>query len=313
MSHSRGMRAWLIFGLLSLLACPTTGATDGGLDGSGDASLPDAGPDDGGGGGDGGTDAGCTLPGCTPCEQGGELCDGQRVCDPATQVCVTACVAGSTRCSGVKVETCGADRLWSAEQSCALGTLCTADECSAPSACAAQVPACCALPEDCGTLSTPFTCQECRSIVRNEFCIAGACEDELAVRVDFTLRADASALDGAVRLAIESGMVTIYRGISSDGTAVTCRWVLDDASGPSPHDAQDPRLNATLSRYFNYTGGTGNDIFDALLLGIPQGPGQTIVLTMYDRNQGRGFSLARGCVENVEPVMGQLVLLTLAP
>ncbi|RMG20394.1 MAG: hypothetical protein D6729_02935 [Deltaproteobacteria bacterium] len=287
-------------GLAALACAPAGGGGDAGSDGG---ALPDGGgdggPGDGGtadGGDDGGSDAGCSDPACLPCAQGGTFCPGTQVCHMGA--CVDPCTPGETRCDGPRVQTCESDGVsWSASARCGDDSLCRGNGCIAVASCQDEVPPCCALPRDCGTLSTPFTCPECRTVVRGGYCLAGACTPEPATRHDVYLLADATALSPSAQQAVVSGVVTVYRSPAADGRPATCAVLLGGT--PSPHDAKDPAFDAVISRPYNFSFGAGNNVYRALVQGIPEGSDQTVVLSVFDGAGGAGTRLGRGCIDGV--------------
>ncbi|MDF1563943.1 MAG: hypothetical protein P1V51_12920 [Deltaproteobacteria bacterium] len=270
---------------LLITACP--GPAPGGDGGSPDATSDGGPPADGGldgGGEDGGVDGG---------EDGG--CPGCGECTPE-----------ATRCEGPRLATCDTLGRWLPAETCA-GGLCRQDTCVAVSTCEAEQPACCALPEDCGLLEWRFTCAECRPVDAEADCLSGLCAARTLTTVDLTLRASARDLLPATRLAVRSGVMTLYRAESSDGRSVDCALIEGGA-----HDAQDPTLNVVHSRYLDYQAGTGNDLYDANIRGLPHEPALTVVLTVYDDYQGRGSALARACLAAVDLVDGGRVIVDLA-
>ncbi len=286
------------------LGCPGSGN-----DPDGGAPREDGG--DGGGqadGGDAGVDAGCADPGCLPCASGGSLCGDGGVCRDGG--CVPTCAPGLLTCNGPREQACGDGGTWLPPESCGVGGRCLGDACVAVNSCAADTPPCCSQPADCGNMAELFTCSECRPTIRTIGCLSGDCQ-VLPASLDFTVLGDAGALFDPTQVA--SGIVTLYRGETADGRVADCETLLSDATGISPHDDRDPQLNPTISRPYEFTGGTGSDLFTALVLGPPGGADQTIVFTVYDGTRGRGIRLGRGCVDHVTPLEGQTVILDLLP
>lgn len=275
------------------------GGTDGGLTDGGD---PDGGPADGG----------CTDPSCVPCEDGGTLCPDGTTCDQGA--CVGTCTPGATACDGVMALTCEADGLgWGPAEPCSEGSLCREDACVSTATCVSETPSCCSMPAECGSVVTPFACPECRPIVRDGYCVAGACEAAPADTADVTIIGDATALSANDQLAVKTIVVTVYRPVDSVGRRVDCAFLLGDGTGDGPHDAQDPRLDATLSKYFAIMGGTGTDQFQAAIFGLPTGQNQTVVFSAYSDVRGGGRLLGRGCAEGYDPAAGGAFAVTLTP
>ncbi|MDF1565097.1 MAG: hypothetical protein P1V51_18820 [Deltaproteobacteria bacterium] len=294
--------------LILLLGPGCPGPDEPGGDGGGgsDAGLDGGGPD--GGEPDGGADAGCEDPACVPCAQGGAYCPAGEIC--LDERCQESCEAGTQRCQGPRLEVCNASGTYDPIASCGLGGLCQGDACVAVTDCAGDSPPCCSQPSECEGLAELYTCSECRPTVRTIACASGACL-QLPTGLDFTLLGDASGLPDPTRVA--SGVITIYRGETADGRVADCATLLDQSLGSSPHDAEDPQLNPTISRPYEFTGGTGSDLFTALVLGSPGGGDQTIVFSVYDDTRGRGLRLGRGCVDHAEPLMGETLTLSLLP
>ncbi len=280
----------MAFALLAVGCAGVEGGGDGGDAGGSesDGGLADAGGGTDGavidGGADGGVDGGCA--GC------GE------------------CPPDETRCEGVLVSTCDAQGRWAPAVACGAAAgvagLCRGAACVPVSSCEAELPPCCALPLDCGPLQWRFTCPECRPVDAEADCLAGVCADRTLASANITIRATARDLLPTDRVAVRSGVLTFYRSLTSEGRTVDCALV---ASGA--HDQHDPALNVVHSRYLDYQAGTGNDLFDARVRGLPREPDQTLVLTVYDAYQGRGRAVARACAAPVSFSEGDMIVIDL--
>jgi len=139
-------------------------------------------------------------------------------------------------------------------------------------------------------------------------CLAGLCAARAATGATVTLRASAAPLLPSDRIRVKSGVLTFYRGLRADGMAADCASLLAGA-----HDQADPRLNVVLSRYFDYATGTGNDLYDAVVRGVPTEAQMSVVLTVYDDYSGMGLPIARACMEAKDPVDGALWISDLLP
>lgn len=288
---------------VTLLAFATSACLSGvdasGIDGgaSGDAGIvrdgggADAGP---------GTDGGSVDGGVT---DGGGGVDGGGV-DGGAQ-----CTPGATRCNGPRVETCSAGTFL-APADCTGDSVCRQGSCVPVASCAQASPACCAFSSDCAPLQSLYGCPECRPVVDQTSCLAGVCESKTPTSVDIHVVADATGLPAATRIAIRSAVVTVYRGVTSDGRLVTCPWLLPP-NPPGPHDAKDPTLNAVYSEDMDFVFSSGSDVFKATLNGVPQGSEEAIVFSVYDQTAGNGTRVGRGCIDMLAPTSTNRYTLTL--
>ncbi|RMG12298.1 MAG: hypothetical protein D6729_16755 [Deltaproteobacteria bacterium] len=231
--------------------------------------------------------------------------------------CVTrVCTPGSLGCDGARIRRCADDGMgWEDPRWCGTDTVCFEGQCMLPYRCADADPPCCVSSWDCGSADNMVrkqACPECRFIAEEAYCSGGRCEPEPTLRVGFNVYADADGLAPAEADAVQSAVITVYRGIDAVGDTVDCaRLLTPDETGTSPHERQAPWLTATVSRALSVSRTTGRDVFGAYLSPVPVGSGQVLVFTVYDEAAGGGAALGRGCLEDLDPQEGVDVSLDL--
>ncbi len=231
---------------------------------------------------------------------------------------VRVCEPGRLGCDGARIRRCADDgQSWGEARICGTESVCFEGACVLPHTCADANPPCCVTSWDCGSENNMVRkqdCPECRFVAEEAYCIAGRCEPENSNLVGFNVYADADGLSPTQADAVQSAVITVYRGTDSIGDPVDCERILapqDD--GTSLHDAGSKLLVATVSRAFSVSRASGRDVFGTFLSPVPAGSGQVLVFTVYDQAGGLGTALGRGCLDGLDPQEGVDVSLRLVP